>query len=693
MKDYTTANIRNIAVVGHGSDGKTTLVEALLYVTGAIDRQGRVEDGTATTDYDQEELKRHISISAAVAPLEFNETKINLIDVPGYFDFAGEMVGPMAVADGALITLSAVSGLDVGGEKAYALCEKHSLPRMFVVNQMDRENANFDKTLASLTEKYGSAIAPIELPIIEKGQFTGVVCVLENKAYSGEGKNRKIIPIPESMKDAVSAAHDALMEAAASADEELMEKYFENMELSEEDTVAGIRKGTRLGLVVPVLCVSALTRIGTGKLLEDIVDLMPWPLDHEKEGKNPKTGDAETRVCNESAPFSAQVFKTLADPFVGKLSLVKVMSGVLTSDTVLYNANLEKTEKAGSIYFMRGKKQLPAPKVVAGDICALAKLQVTSTGHTLCDQSKPIVFPALNFPEPCIGMAVYAKKAGDEDKIFSGLNRLMEEDPTLRLVKNTETTETVLEGLGEMHIDVTAKKLLAKFGADCTLQFPKIPYRESIRKPIDVQGKHKKQSGGHGQYGDVRIKFRPNDDPTDTEFHFEDAVVGGTVPRNFIPAVEKGLRDNIQHGVLAGFPVVGLTAQLYDGSYHPVDSSEMAFKTAARIAFKQLTGANPVLLEPIYHVEVMVPDEYMGDIIGDMNKRRGRIMGMDQVDGQQCVTAEVPQGEMFKYATDLRSMTQARGSFTMRFERYEQVPEADAKKIIENTKREDEDEE
>ncbi len=692
MKDYTTANIRNVAVVGHGGDGKTTLVEALLYATGTIDRQGRVEDGSATTDYDPEELKRHISISAAMAPLEFKETKINLIDVPGFFDFAGEMVGPLEVAEGAIITVSAVSGLSVGAEKAYAACEKSNTARMFVINQMDRENANFEKALATLTDKYGTSVAPIELPIVENGQFAGVVCVLENKAYTGEGKNRKEIPIPAGMADAVSSARDAIMEAAAGADEELMEKYFEEMELSPEDTIRGIRLGTQEGVVVPVVCVSSLTRVGIGKLLDNIIDLMPSPLNTEKTGKNPKTGEEEKRVCKEDEPFSALVFKTLADPFVGKLSLVKVTSGVLSGDTVLYNTNLEKAEKAGSINFMRGKKTLPAPKVVAGDICALAKLQATSTGNTLCDQAKPIVFPELNFPAPCIGMAVYAKKAGDEDKIFSGLNRLIEEDPTLRLSKNTETTETVLEGLGEMHIDVTAKKLLSKFGADCLLQFPKIPYRESIRKPIDVEGRHKKQTGGHGQFGDVKIKFRPNDDPTDTEFHFEDAVVGGTVPRNFIPAVEKGLRENIQHGVLAGFPVVGLTAQLYDGGYHPVDSSEMAFKTAARLAFKQLTGASPVLLEPIYHVEVMVPDEYMGDIIGDMNKRRGRVMGMDQVDGLQCVTAEVPQGEMFKYATDLRSMTQARGSFTMRFERYEQVPEADAKKIIESSKREEEDE-
>ncbi len=693
MKDYTTRNIRNVAVLGHGGDGKTTLVESLLYVTGTIDRQGRVEDGTTVSDYDQEETRRQISISASIAPLEFKDTKINFIDVPGFFDFAGEMVGPLAASEGALIVVNAVSGLSVGAEKAMAACEKANLPRMIVISQMDRENANFEKALKTISDRYGSMIAPIELPIMEKGQFVGVVCVLENKAYTGEGKTRKEIPIPASMADEVAAAHDAIMEAAAAADEELMEKYFENMELSDEDTLRGLCKGTRTGVVVPVLCYSAINRLGSGKLLENIVDLVPWPQDSEYKGVNPKNGEEIVRVCDEKQPFSARVFKTLADPFVGKLSLMKVTSGVLTNETVLYNANTEKVEKAGAIYFLRGKKQTQTTRVVAGDICAIAKLQTVSTGNTLCDQNNPIKFPELVFPAPCFSMAVYAKKAGDEDKIFSGLARLMEEDPTLRLEKNAETTESVLCGLGEMHLEVTAKKLAAKFGADCLLQLPKIPYRESIRKPIDVQGRHKKQSGGHGQFGDVKIKFRPNDDPNDTEFHFEDAVVGGAVPRNFIPAVEKGLLDNIKHGVLAGFPVVGLTAQLYDGSYHPVDSSEMAFKTAARLAFKQLTGANPILLEPIYHVEVLVPDEYMGDIIGDMNKRRGRIMGMDQVGGLQCVTAEVPQGEMFKYATDLRSMTQARGSFTMRFERYEEVPAADAKKIIENTKREDEEEE
>jgi elongation factor G len=692
MKEYKAENIRNIAVVGHGSEGKTTLVEAMLFSTGAIDRQGRVEDGSTTTDYDSEEVRRGISISAAIAPLEWKNNKINLIDVPGYFDFAGEQVGPLSVCEGVVITVGAVSGLTVGAEKAWAACDKAHAARMIVVNQMDRENANFEKALASITAKYGTHIAPIEIPIVEKGQFTGVVCVLENKAYAGEGKGLKEIPIPDALADEVAAARETIMEAAAGADEELMERFFENMELSPEDTMLGLRKGIVEGTVVPVVCCSGLTRVGVAKLMDNLIDLMPSPAGRVKKGVNPKTGEPEERLCAEDQPFSAQVFKTLADPYVGKLSLLKVVSGVLAGDTQLYNANAERSEKAGGIYLQRGKKQTQVARVAAGDICAVAKLTTVSTGGTLCEPGKPIRFDALEFPQPCIAMAVYAKKAGDEDKIFSGLGRLIEEDPTIRVEKDPETTESLLSGLGELHLEVVMRKLASKFGAEALLQAPRIPYRESIRKKIDVQGRHKKQSGGHGQFGDVWIEFRPNDDGS-TEFIFEDAVVGGVVPRNFIPAVEKGLRDNIKKGVLAGFPVVGLTAKLHDGSYHAVDSSEMAFKTAARIAFKKLVDASPMLLEPIYRVEVLVPDEYMGDIIGDMNKRRGRIIGMNQVDGLQQVVSEVPQAEMFKYATDLRSMTQARGSFTMQFERYEEVPAADAKKIVESVKRDEEEDE
>ena len=691
MKDYQAKNIRNLTIVGHGGVGKTTLAEALLFTAGAIDRQGRVEDGQATMDYDPEEIKRTISISAAVAPLEWKDKKVNLVDIPGFFDFAGEQVGPMTVCEGALIVVGAVSGLDVGAEKAWAMCDKTHSSRMIVINKMDQENANFTKALGTITEKYGSHIAPIEVPIIENGKFAGVVCVLENKAFIGEGKTLKAIDIPANMADEVEAAREAIMEAAAGAEDELMEKYFEDGELSQEDMMHGLRQGILDGTVVPVVCCSSVNRIGMAKLLDNIIDLMPSPAGTVLEGTNPKTGDTVERVCADDQPFSARVFKTMADPFVGKLSLLKITSGVLESATSLYNVNAEKTEKPGTIYILKGKQQSTTQKVCAGDLCALAKLQSVATGNTLCDAANPVQFPDMEFPAPNISKAVYAKKAGEEDKIFSGLNRLMEEDPTIRVEKNVETAESVLSGIGEMSIDVVAAKLASKFKVECELRDPKIPYRESIRKPIDVQGRHKKQSGGHGQFGDVKIKFRPNEDPGDIEFHFVDSVVGGTVPRQYIPAVEKGLIENIRHGVLAGFPVVGLTAELYDGGYHPVDSSEMAFKTAARLAFKQLTTASPVLLEPIYHVEVDVPDANVGDIYGDISKRRGRILGSEKVGDLQRVMGEAPLSEMFKYATDLRSMTQGRGSFTMRFERYEEVPANEAKKVIEAYKAEEED--
>ena len=691
MKDYLAKNIRNLSIIGHGSVGKTTLAEALLFSAGAIDRQGRVEDGQATMDYDSEEVKRHISLQAAMAPLEWKNCKVNLVDIPGYFDFAGEQVGPLNVCEGALIVVGAVSGLDVGAEKAWSICDKTHTSRMIVITKMDQENANFDKVLNALTEKYGSHLAPIEVPIVEGGKFTGVACLLEKKAFVGEGKGLKAVDIPASVEAEVEKCHEALVEAAASADDDLMMKYLEGEELTEDEVMSGLRKGILDGTVVPVVCCSAASRVGIAKLLDNVVDLMPSPEGTVTAGTNPKTGEAVERVCADSEPFSAHVFKTMADPFVGKLSLMKVTSGVLEGSTALYNVNAEKTEKPGTIYFLKGKQQVSTQKVHAGDLCALAKLTSVATGNTLCDANNPVQFPELDFPAPCISKAVYAKKAGEEDKIFSGLARLMEEDPTIKVEKNVETAESVLSGLGEMSIDVVAAKLASKFKVECDLRDPRIPYRESIRKPIDVQGRHKKQSGGHGQFGDVKIKFRPNDDPNDTEFHFVDSVVGGTVPRQYIPAVEKGLIENIRHGVLAGFPVVGLTAELYDGGYHPVDSSEMAFKTAARLAFKQLTGANPVLLEPIYHVEVDVPDDNMGDIYGDMSKRRGRILGSEKVGDLQRVTAEAPLSEMFKYATDLRSMTQGRGSFTMRFERYEEVPATSAKKVIDAYKAEEED--
>ena len=691
MADYKTKDIRNIALLGHGSEGKTTLTEAMLFAAGMIDRQGKVEAGNTVTDFDPEENKRAISISAATAPVEWKGTKINVIDVPGYFDFIGEMMGPLRVVETAAIVVGAVSGLTVGAEKAWAYSKKNNVARMFIVNKMDAENANYERTIEQLRDKFGSSVVPVLLPMGEGAAFKGVVNVLENKAYSGKGKDLKEVPVPADMKDAIESATAEITEAAAEAVDELLEKYFEEGELSHEEILQGFSAGMKSGTIVPVVPVSAVSGIGVAKLLDIMSAYLHSPEHTEYTGVNPKTGETVTRKGGD--PFSAFVFKTVADPFVGKLSLLKVCSGTLTSATALYNANAEKPEKAGGLFLMRGKNQVNVGQVNAGDIAALSKLQLTNTGDTLCDANNPVRFEKIEFPEPCVQKAVFAAKQGEEDKVFGGLARLQEEDPSIRLEKNVETTETILWGQGELHLDVIRNKLQSKFGANAVLQDPRIPYRETIRKTVSCQGRHKKQSGGHGQFGDVWIEFRPIGD-TNIDFEFEDAVVGGVVPRNFIPSVEKGLRENIKKGVLAGYPMVGLHAKLYDGSYHPVDSSEMAFKTAARIAYKKgCMDASPVLLEPIMHVEVLVPDEYMGDVMGDMNKRRGRIMGMNQVDGLQQVVAEAPLAEMFKYATDLRSMTQARGSFSMKFERYEEVPGDVAKKIIESAQKdEDEDE-
>lgn len=695
MAEFLTQNIRNIALMGHGSEGKTTLLESMLFAAGQTDRQGKVEDGTTVSDFDPEEKKRGFSISACYAPVPWGGKVINAIDVPGYFDFIGELMGPLRVIETAVIVIGGVNGLSVGAEKAWDYAGEHKLGRMFVVNQMDREHANFEKVTAQLREKYGASIVPILLPLGEGASFRGVVNVLEKKAYEGAYKKSTEVPMPAELEAEINDAFENLTEQAAAADDDLMMKYLEGEELTYEEILSGFRKGMKDGSIVPVVACSALTGVGVARTMDLMAQYLPSPA-HEglsQKGTNPKTGDEIERTASDDEPFSGIVFKTIADPFVGKLSLFRIFSGKLSSATTLYNATKEKTEKAAGIYTLRGNKQSGVTTLHAGDLGALAKLQFTSTGDTLCDPNNPIVYPVIEFPAPCFTKAVFAAKQGEEDKVFSGLNRLAEEDPSITIAKNAETTETELSGAGEMHLDVIRNKLASKFGANAVLQDPRIPYRETIRKTVKVQGRHKKQTGGHGQFGDVWIEFSPITD-SEQDFEFVDAVVGGVVPRNFIPSVEKGLRENLVKGVLAGYPMVHLRAKLYDGSYHPVDSSEMAFKTAARIAYKKgCMDASPVLLEPIMHVDVMVPNEYMGDIMGDMNKRRGRIMGMNQVGTMQKLEAEAPLAEMFKYATDLRSMTQARGSFSMKFERYEEVPSVEAQKIIANAKIEDDDEE
>ena len=688
MKYYKTSDIRNITLVGHGGDGKTTLAEAMLFDSGAIDRQCRTEDGNTVMDFDPEETKRHISISSALAPVEWNGVKINLIDTPGYFDFVGDAASGYYLADSALILISGLSGLSVGAEQAWEKCAEDKIPRAFVINQMDKEHADFEKSLSSLKDSYGTHITLLQLPIGQGLDFKGVVDIIDMKAYEFDGNDAKEVEVPEDLADRAAQIREEIIENAAENDEELMEKYFEGEQLTKQDIIKGLKEGIIDGDVVPVFVAAAAPNLGVGLLMDNLVALMPSP-DQAINivGKTPK-GEEVTYNADPSLPFAAQVYKTVADPFVGKLSIFKVLGGELKLGQNIDNANADKHEKFGQIYVMFGKKQVNVEKLAAGDIGALAKLQYTETGNTLCDPAKHVVFGEVKFPEPCISLAVSAKKQGEEEKVFAGLHRLEEEDPTFRIEKQTETSDTLVSGLGELHLEVICKKLYNKFGVEAVLSDPIVPYRETIKKKVQAQGKHKKQSGGHGQYGDVWVEFEPLVGSEET-FEFVDKVVGGVVPRNFIPAVEKGLRESLPNGVLAGFPTVNIRATLYDGSYHAVDSSEMAFKVAASLAFKKgLAEANPVLLEPIYKLEVTIPDEYMGDVIGDINRRRGRILGMNPQAGKQEVVAEVPLSEAFKYATDLRSMSQARGSFKMTFERYEELPGNLAAKVIEQAQKE-----
>lgn len=691
MADYITQDIRNIALLGHGSCGKTSIAEAFLFVAGLTDRQGRIEDGTTVSDYDQEEIKRKISINSSIIPIEWRNKKLNFVDVPGYFDFIGEAIASLRVVKTAAIVVSATSGIEVGTEKAWEYATEFNNGKLFIVNQMDKDNADFYKTLEAMREQFGSSIVPIMLPIGSGSNFSGVVDLLHDKAYKVKGKTREEIAIPEDMKESIKKIKEQITEAAASTSEDLMEKYFEEGELSDDEIAKGLKLGMKEGSISPVVPCSATNLVGIGTILDVLAKYMPSPEDNEYCAKDKDGNDIKVK-CNINEPFSAFVFKTIADPFVGKLSIFKVRSGKITSNTSVLNANKEKVEKITNLFTLVGKKQKPASLLNAGDIGAFAKLQFTNTGDTLCAENKFVKYDEIKYPEPCVSKAVYASKQGDEDKVFGGLYKLQDEDPTIKIERNVETTETVISGQGSMHLDVIKQKLQDKFGAKANFVDPKIPYRETIKKTVSAQGRHKKQSGGHGQFGDVWIEFSPLYDRS-IDLEFEDAVVGGAVPRNFIPSVEKGLRENIKHGVLAGYPVYGLKAKLYDGSYHPVDSSEMAFKTAARIAFKKgCKEASPVILEPIMSVTVIIPDEYMGDVMGDVTKRRGRIMGMNQENGKQVLSAEVPMAEMFKYATDLRSMTQARGSFTMKFERYEEVPANEAQKIIDAAILEEEEE-
>lgn len=674
-------NIRNIAVIGHSGEGKTSVCEAILFNGKSTDRLGKVTDGNTVTDYDEQEIARKMSISLAAAFTVWNGVKINLLDVPGFYDFEGEENEALRAAGGALVVTGATGSLSVGAEKAIDKCLKNKIPMVIFINGVDKDNADYAGTVAALKEKYAGKIAPIQIPLMEGNKMVGYINALKETCYHfADEAQKQPIPIPEELKGTLAEMQANLTETAAENDEALLDKYFEEGELSKDEIIHGIRKGIYNVNTIPVMAGSALQNRGIINLMDEIVKYMPSAEERREILANSVGKDELVGItCEADAPFAAQVFKTVVDPFVGKLNVMKVFRGTLKAGSTVYNATTEKTERISQIYLLKGKKQEAVSKLTAGDIGAVSKLAATNTGDTLCDESAKVKFDPIHFPRPVLSMAIYAEKKGDEDKIFAGLNKLAEEDYTFAVTKNPETGEMLISGQGETHLDVINKKLKAKFNVSAVLKTPKIAYRETIRKTVEAEGKHKKQSGGHGQYGHCKVRF----EPFDGDFEFAEEVVGGSVPKQYIPAVEKGLRECLPHGVLAGYPVTGLRAVLYDGSYHDVDSSEMAFKLAAAIAFKEgLKNANPVLLEPIMKLKIAIPEAYLGDIMGDMNKRRGRILGIDMMEEMQIVNAEAPQAELAKYATDLRSMTQGRGKFVAELERYEEVPFAESEKIV-----------
>lgn len=682
MKGYTSDRIRNVALIGHGGCGKTTLLEALLFDTGVISRMGRVEEKNTVSDYDKMEMEKGYSINATVVSAEYNDTMINFVDTPGYFDFVGEMKCALRAVESAIVVVDASAGIQVGTVKAWKAVHS-DMPAFFLINKMDKENVDFDAVLNELRDRFGKIVTPFMLPIMEGTDLKGYVNVVNQKAYKFTEKGSEEIEVPADKKDQAEEYRQMLIESVAESDEALLEKFFEGEEFTDAEILKGLRAGINAGTLAPVMVCSAAKVIGVKALLEMICDYFPTPLEHKEYVGMNEQDETEIRACESSEKTSAFVFKTLVDPFVGKISMIKVISGSLKIGSEYYNMHVEKSEKIGKMFFMRGKSQFDTDAAQAGDIVAVAKLQFAKTGDTLCDKASPIRYPEVFFPEPSLYMAVEPKTKGDDEKISTGLNKLMEEDPSFTVSRNAETHQTLIGGQGEIQIGIITTKLKEKFGVDVILSPQKIPYRETIKGTSDVQGKHKKQSGGAGQYGDVWIRFSPSKE----EFEFAEELFGGSVPKNYIPAVEKGLRECLDKGPLAGCKVVGVKAVLYDGSYHDVDSNEMAFKIAASLAFKKgIVEAKPILLEPIMHVEVLIPDEYMGDVMGDMNKRRGRILGMEPQGEEQKLIAEVPMAELLTYAITLRSMTQARGSFRMQFARYEEVPVNLVDKVIEEAK-------
>ena len=691
---YTLDKIRNVCLLGHGGDGKTSLLESMLFMTGGIDRMGKVADGNTVSDFDAEEIKRQFSIQLSVAPVEFKGNIINVLDTPGYFDFEGEVAQAMRVADAGIIVVSAKNGCAVGTEKAWKAVQKQKLPAFFYISKVDEENADYEKAYESLRDAFGHSVTPFVIPLFdENGKSEGVVNLLSQVFYKSENGKITEHEVPDSKKEKVERLRGNLIESVAESSEEMLEKYFAGESFTTEEILAGLRQGVLNGDIAPVICGSAFSGLGTMDLLRAIINYAPSPNEVRVEKGVNEEGEEVELKYDPQGKTVLFVFKTIADQY-GRFSFFKVMSGDLTPDMTLINSRTGASEKMGHIYIVKGKKNIEVDKIGCGDIGAVSKLTNTATGDTLCASGINIKLHGIDFAEPCYSRAIAPKVKGGEEKIASGLNKLRDEDPAFTLVNNAETKQLIISGAGDIHIDVLCSKLKNKFGVDVELSAPKVPYREKIRKKVSVEGKHKKQSGGHGQYGHVKMDFEPIYDG-DEDFIFEETIFGGSVPKNFHPAVEKGIREAMAHGVLAGYPMVGLKATLTDGSYHDVDSNELSFKMAARLAYKAgIPQANPVILEPVCSLKVYVPDSYMGDVIGDLNKRRGRIMGMTPVEGGlQMIEAEAPMAEIADYAITLRSMTQGRGSFTSKFERYEEAPPAVQEKVIAESQEKDDSDE
>lgn len=689
MKTYDTASIRNVAVMGHGGSGKTSLVSAMLYDAGAVNRLGKVEEGTTVTDFDADEIARQISLSTSLAHCEWNKVKVNILDTPGYGNFIQEARVAVQVADAALVNVCGVAGVEVQTEKVWSFAEDAGISRLILVNRLDRDRSSFTRSLESIQKAFGRTAVPIQLPVGEEKDFNGVVDLVKMRAFLYKGDEKGAFEetdVPGEMKDGVEAARSALVEMVAEGDDALMEKYLESGELSPEEFLSGLKKAVTLGKIFPVLAASGTRNVAVPQVLEAIVDLAPAPDARGEVVGEDAAGNPVTRKIAANEPTSAFIFKTIADPFAGRISLFRVMSGVMKADTTYHNTTKDAPERLGALSLLQGKESVAVPEVQAGDLASVAKLKESQSGDTLADKSTPIIYPKLTFPEPVISFAIEPKSRGDEEKISQAMQRLAEEDPMLRFHRDTEL---LLSGTGQLHIEVVVSRLKQKFGVEVTLHPPKVPYRETITATTEAHGRHKKQTGGHGQFADCWVRFEPL--PRGSDFEFANEVFGGAIPKQFIPAVEKGIQEARTKGFLAGYPMLDFKATVYDGKYHPVDSSEMAFKIAGSLAYKEaMEKCKPTLLEPIMNVEVVVPEENTGDVLGDLNSRRGRTQGMEPKSHMTSIRAQVPMAEMLSYEPALTSMTGGRGSFHMEYSHYEEVPAHLTQKIIAERKAEKE---